>query len=100
MASATARVPDAKRSSSNMPMGPFQKTVPAPAISSANSAALPGPMSRPRQPFGTSRPTVRTPSPSVSAATTSLGRSTRFSAASRRRQCSTWSASSSESPTS
>ena len=34
-ASATARVPAAKGSISNTPIGPFQKTVPAPAIRAA-----------------------------------------------------------------
>ena len=34
-ASATARVPAANGSSSNAPIGPFQKTVPALAITSA-----------------------------------------------------------------
>ncbi len=38
-------VPEANRSSSNTPIGPFQKTMFASAMTSANSAALPGPMS-------------------------------------------------------
>lgn len=41
-------------------MGPFQKTVRAPTMTSAKAAAVPGPMSRPFQSAGTSAPTWRT----------------------------------------
>ena len=51
-ASATVRVPASKRGSSNTPIGPFQSTVRASRMTSANSAAVPGPMSRPIQPSG------------------------------------------------
>ena len=44
---ATARVPAAYGASSNTPMGPFQKTVPAVPMTPANRAADSGPMSRP-----------------------------------------------------
>jgi hypothetical protein len=53
-ASATARVPAENASNSNTPIGPFQNTVFAPAIFSANSAADFGPMSRPIWPAGMS----------------------------------------------
>ena len=59
-ASATVRVPAANRGSSNTPMGPFHRTVRASAMTSANAAAVPGPMSRPIHPSGTSAPTWRT----------------------------------------
>jgi hypothetical protein len=49
---ATVLVPASKRGSSNTPMGPFQKMVWASAMRSPNSAAVPGPMSRPIQPSG------------------------------------------------
>ena len=52
MAWPTARVPAAKASISNTPMGPFQKTVLAPASSRAYSSQERGPMSRPIQPSG------------------------------------------------
>jgi hypothetical protein len=55
-ASATVRVPAAKRSSSNSPMGPFQKTVRASVTRSAKAAAVPGPMSRPFTPPGNEVP--------------------------------------------
>ena len=59
-ASATARVPASKRGSSNAPIGPFQNTVRASAITSPNSAAVPGPMSTPFHPSGRSVPAWRT----------------------------------------
>ena len=49
---ATVRVPAAKRSSSNMPIGPFQNTVRASMMMSLNAAAEPGPMSKPFAPSG------------------------------------------------
>ena len=63
IASATVRVPAAKRGSSNTPIGPFQNTVRASAITSVNSAAEPGPMSRPIHPSGISTPSWRTSPP-------------------------------------
>ena len=57
---ATVRVPAAKRSSSNTPIGPFQNTVPAPATASAKAPAVSGPMSTPRHPRGTSVPIIFT----------------------------------------
>src|SRR5690606_9391748 len=47
-ASATVFVPCAKASNSNTPMGPFQKTVAESRMTSANAAAVSGPISRPR----------------------------------------------------
>ncbi len=97
-ASATARVPAAKRSSSNSPMGPFHNTVRASWTTSANAAALSGPMSSAFHPSSTSTPTWRTSSSGPSA-TRSCGRRMRSPAASsNERQVSTWSASNSESP--
>ncbi len=55
-ASATARVPAANGASSNAPIGPFQNTVPAEAITSPYDDAVFGPMSSPIHPSGTSRP--------------------------------------------
>ena len=55
-ASAIVRVPAANCGSSNRPIGPFQNTVPAPAMRSAYRAAVFAPMSSPIQPSGTSTP--------------------------------------------
>ena len=95
---ATARVPAAKRSSSNMPIGPFQKTVRASMTTSPNSAAVPGPMSSPLAPSGRRVPYVCT-LPAASSPTMSEGRWIGFDVvSSRRRHVSTWSGSNSESP--
>ena len=52
-ASATARVPAANGSSSNAPIGPFQKTVPARRdLARRTRSTVRGPMSRPIQPVG------------------------------------------------
>jgi len=55
-ASATARVPAANGASSNAPIGPFQKTVPAVAMIVAKASELRRPMSSPIIPSGTSTP--------------------------------------------
>ena len=65
--------PAAKRSSSNTPIGPFQNTVRASMTTSANAAAVPGPMSRPLPPSGSRRPHVCT-LPSAARPTMSSGR--------------------------
>ena len=49
---AMARVPEAKLSNSNTPMGPFHTTVPAPFTASQNTLMVSGPMSMPSQPSG------------------------------------------------
>src|SRR5262249_41219037 len=51
-ARATANVPSAKRGHSKTPIGPFQNTVLARAISAANSSRVAGPMSSPSHPGG------------------------------------------------
>ena len=76
MARATARVPPAKGSISNTPMGPFHTTVPASAIRLANSSRVRGPMSRPIQPSGiasASTTRVSASAAKASAMTTSTG---------------------------
>ena len=73
MAWATARVPAAYGASSNTPIGPFQKTVPAFPMAAANLAADCGPMSRPIWSAGM-----------ASAATTWCGASAAISAATTR----------------
>src|SRR3984957_15566738 len=60
---ATPLVPSTNRGSSNTPMGPFHRTVPAEAMACANSFTDSGPMSRPCQSSGTSLPTIRTSPP-------------------------------------
>ena len=55
---ATVRVPAANRSSSNMPIGPFQNTIRASMITSLNAAAEPGPMSNPLHPSPRRLPNV------------------------------------------
>ena len=47
-----ARVPAAKFSNSNTPIGPFHTTVPAPFTASQNVRMVSGPMSMPSQPSG------------------------------------------------
>src|SRR3954452_7060550 len=77
-ASATARVPAANGSSSKAPIGPFQNTVPAPAIASAYALAVRGPTSRPIHPSGTSTPSsscVSVPSENSRPRTRSTGSS-------------------------
>ena len=54
---ATVRVPT-NRSSSNMPIGPFQNTMRASMITSVKAAADPGPMSNPLAPSGRFVPNV------------------------------------------
>ena len=49
---AIARVPAAKFSNSNTPMGPFHTTVPAPRTASQKVLVVSGPMSMPSQPSG------------------------------------------------
>src|SRR5262245_20998035 len=101
-ASATVRVPPAKGATSKTPIGPFQRSVPVRSISSTNDAAVSGPMSRPFHPCGTAAAGTMRVGASASmssAATTSVGMRMR-SVASRRRQVSTMSVSTSESPTS
>ncbi len=108
IASATVRVPAAKRGSSNTPMGPFHRTVRASVMASVNSAAVPGPMSRPIHPSGTSAPIWRvSPLRSGPEPNDPPGLSTVRSDgilmsrpdSIRRRQVSTWSASNSDAPT-
>ena len=53
-ASAKPKVPLAKAGNSKTPIGPFQTTVPAPANFFLNSASVWGPISKIRQPAGTS----------------------------------------------
>ena len=59
---ATVFVPAANRSSSNTPMGPFQKTVRASRMTSLKRPAVSGPMSSPFHPVGRSVPRWRTSS--------------------------------------
>ena len=60
IACAISKVPFAQALISNTPIGPFQMTVFARAISSLNSFTLSGPMSTPSQPSGMFSPgTVR-----------------------------------------
>ena len=102
MASATRRVPAANGSSSNAPIGPFQKTVPAPAITSAYASAESRPMSSPIQPSGTSTPSSSCTSVSAEnsrPATRSVGSSS-LSLASARFAGSTPSSSHFDAPTS
>ena len=88
---ATVRVPAANRSSSNMPIGPFQKTVRASMITSLNAAAVPGPMSKPFAPSGRRVPNVAK-LPSASTPTMSSGRWIVLPAGrAARRHVSTWS---------
>ena len=74
IACATVRVPAAKRSSSNIPIGPFQNTVRASMITSLNAAAEPGPMSNPCAPSGSVGARTSRTSPSASTPTMSSGR--------------------------
>ncbi len=78
-ARATAKVPSANAGHSNTPIGPFQKTVFAPAIRRAKSVRDSGPMSRPSQPSGSASNPVTCVSASAAnseAATTSVGSTT------------------------
>src|SRR5262245_13741187 len=80
IASATASVPRLNGSISKMPIGPFQKTVPAGSISSRKACAVAGPMSTPRRFSGkASAATTRDGGSACgrSAARWSVGRSTR-----------------------
>ena len=94
MAFATSREPASKGGVSKAPTGPFQSTVPASAITPANSRTVAGPTSRPSQPAGTLPSTtfVGTPAASVSAQTWSEGSRTRTSwtSASRRMSRAAW----------
>src|SRR5207244_10971025 len=83
-AAAMAMVPRQKMGDSKTPMGPFQKTVSAPAIAREYDATVLGPMSATARSFGTSnegssRASVET---MVGAATQSTGSITRTPAAS------------------
>src|SRR4051794_19121411 len=103
-ASATPRVPAANGASSNTPIGPFQNTVSEPASSRANSSTVRGPTSRPSWSAGidaASTVVVGASALNSGAQTTSTGSTIRSPASSSsRRQVSTWSASSSDLPTS
>src|SRR6478752_5756705 len=78
-ACATARVPPAKASVSNTPIGPFQKTVLASASAAAKAAADSGPMSSPRASAGISEAGTtdgcgsRSPDGNAVSTTTSVG---------------------------
>jgi hypothetical protein len=88
-ARATPRVPAAKGSISKTPIGPFHRTVFAPAITSPNRATESGPMSRPMRSAGiSSAGTIRVAASGsiAAAATTSTGR---WIVTPRRRACST-----------
>src|SRR5437899_4123070 len=79
-ARAIARVPWLKASISKMPMGPFQRTVRAAAISFAKASIVRGPMSTPSKSAGkSSAPTTRVAAPAAgrSAARWSTGSTTR-----------------------
>ena len=99
--------PAANRGSSNTPMGPFHNTVRASAITSQNSTAEPGPMSRPIQPSGIDVPTWRTSPPADGSPILPPGPSAVISSGSRigapesssRAQSSIRSSSSSDEPT-
>src|SRR2546425_9354037 len=79
-AAATASVPRLNASTSKMPIGPFQKTVRARAISAEKASVVAGPMSTPSSSGGKSSAetmVVRAPASGRSAATWSTGRSMR-----------------------
>src|SRR5436190_15113885 len=100
-ASAMAAVPAANGATSNMPIGPFHSTDAAPAMRSAYSAAVSGPMSSPFQPSGIAPAGTMRVSASGDASratTTSTGTCTRRVAMTSR-HASTSSGSTSESPT-
>src|SRR5439155_4897121 len=105
-ARAIAIVPRLNASTSKMPMGPFQSTVRAAAISFANKSMVCGPMSTPSSSAGkSSAPTARVVAPASgrSAARWSTGRMTRTPRAAARASVaaarSTLSASTRERPT-
>ena len=97
MACATVRVPAANRSSSNIPIGPFQKTLRADMIMSAKAAAEPGPMSNPLACSGKRTPKVAK-APWASSPTMSSGRWIGTLPASNFLHTSIWSRSHNESP--
>src|SRR6202012_5345388 len=103
---ATALVPAANGASSNAPIGPFQKTVPAPAINLPYRSEVLCPMSSPIQPSGTSTPSSsrrcasaeKLSAITMSTGSSKLAPSMLWARSSRRRACSTSSVSQSEAP--